>query len=277
MTDAAQGAGEDALAAAGGSPATLTQAALAGLRQPIVGILLLIALFTTVSGKPLDGFLMLTVALLLMWDAARTKIAASGGLRRPQPGPIASLADGPGYGTDRPGYSAVTGSVGHRNPATGGYNAAAAAAAGADLGTEPPGSDAVPGSRRKPRLVGAILGAAGLLYAGVVGSFSRYSWPVTIAVVALGCLMVAIGWQGPLRQREPLTGTPLRRAWLWAVVLVTGGLWELNSLLQQPHLTTDSFAHPTISALTDPLLASHPGRSIALGAWLLIGWFVVGR
>ena len=89
--------------------------------------------------------------------------------------------------------------------------------------------------------------------------------------------MVAIGWQGPLRRRAPLAGEPLRRAWLWAVVLVTGGLWELNSLLQQPHLTTDSYAHPTISALTDPLLASHPGRSIALGAWLVIGWFVVGR
>jgi hypothetical protein len=38
--------------------------------------------------------------------------------------------------------------------------------------------------------------AAGGLYAGFVG---RYSWPVTIAVVAVGCLAVAIGWQGPVR------------------------------------------------------------------------------
>jgi hypothetical protein len=119
--------------------------------------------------------------------------------------------------------------------------------------------------------------AAGLTYAVVVGAFKRYSWPATMAVVVLGCLMVAIGWQGPLRQRAELTGRALRAAWLWAVVMVAGGLWELSSLLQQPHLTTDSPAHPTISALTDPLLSSHPGRAIALGAWLLIGWFLAGR
>jgi hypothetical protein len=62
------------------------------LHLPIAAILLLIALFTTVSGKPLDGFLMLTMAVLLVWDATRTKISASGGLRRPRPGPVASRA-----------------------------------------------------------------------------------------------------------------------------------------------------------------------------------------
>ena len=275
MTDAARGAGEDVLATAGAGPVTLTDAVVAGLRQPIVAILLLIALFTTVSGKPLDGFLMLTVATLLVWDAARTKIVTSGGLRRPRPGPVASLADGPGYLPEGPGYRAVSASAGYRfqTPAVPSATTPAAVTPGA----RPPATAEVAGSRRRPRLIGAVLGAAGLIYASVVGSFSRYSWPVTIAVVAVGCLMVAIGWQGPLRRREPLTGAPLRRAWLWAVVLMSGGLWELNSLLQQPHLTTDSFAHPTISALTDPLLASHPGRSVALGVWLLIGWFVVGR
>ena len=263
------------LAAGGAGPVTLSQAVLAGLRQPIVAILLLIALFTTVSGKPLDGFLMLTVAILLVWDAARTKIVTSGGLRRPRPGPVASLADGPGYLPEGPGYPTVSNSASYRFKTAAEYSATTPPAVTPGAGA--PATAQIAGSRRRPRLIGAILGAAGLIYASVVGSFSRYSWPATIAVVALGCLMVAIGWQGPLRRRALLSGAPLRRAWLWAVVLVTGGLWELSSLLQQPHLTTDSFAHPTISALTDPLLASHPGRSIALGAWLLIGWFVVGR
>jgi hypothetical protein len=35
---------------------------MAGPRRPIAAILLLIALFTSVSGKPLGGFLMLAVA-----------------------------------------------------------------------------------------------------------------------------------------------------------------------------------------------------------------------
>jgi hypothetical protein len=218
-----------------GASVSPAQAVLYGIRQPIVMILLLIAFFTTISGKPLDGFLMLTVATLLVWDAARLRLASPAG---------------------RVGGSQA---VPSRSATVMGAPAARARAGWSRL------------LSYLPWLAG------GLAYAGVAGGFKRYSWPVTFAVVALGCLMVAIGWQGPVRRRAALTGQALRRAWLWAVILVAGGVWELSSLLQQPHLTTDSYAHPTISALTDPLLASHPGRSVALGAWLLIGWFLAGR
>jgi hypothetical protein len=221
VTDAAQEASDEPLAERTLSPG---QAISAGLRQPIVLILLLIAFFGAVAGKPLDGFLMLTVAMFLVWDAA------SG---RPLPPPAAGDAARPAGGRTRPAAR---------------------------------------------QLVTALCWAApGLLYAIVVGGFSRYSWPATIPVVALGCLAVAVGWQGPLRRRAALTGRALSRAWVWAVILVTGGLWELSSLLQQPHLTTDSHAHPTVSALADPLLASHPGRSLAIGGWLLTGYFLAGR
>jgi hypothetical protein len=55
------------------------------------------------------------------------------------------------------------------------------------------------------------------------------------------------------------------------------GLWELTQLLLQPSLTTDSWRHPTISVLSDPILASHPGRTIGLILWLLFGWFLLDR
>lgn len=207
-----------------------------GLRHPLVGILLLIGLCSAISGKPLDGFLIATVAMLLAWDATRARL-------RSWPGsPSAETARSRG----RQDAAAVRDGLGSR--------------------------------QRLARLAFTTAGVAGaLLYAVIVGDFSRYSWPVTIAVVALGCLMIAIGWQGPTRSRPALAGRPLRRAWLWVAVLVAGGGWELNSLLQQPHLTTDSYAHPTISALSDPVLASHPGRTIFLGGWLLLGWFLAGR
>jgi hypothetical protein len=48
------------------------------VRQPIAGILPVIAPIHH-GGKPLDGFLMLTVAVLLAWDTAKTTIWASGG------------------------------------------------------------------------------------------------------------------------------------------------------------------------------------------------------
>jgi len=72
--------------------------------------------------------------------------------------------------------------------------------------------------------------------------------------------------------RMPVGGTLA-----WVVVLVTGCLWELYALLQQPSLTTDSYAHPTISTLTDPLLATSPGRSVVLFAWVAFGWYLVER
>jgi hypothetical protein len=63
----------------------------------------------------------------------------------------------------------------------------------------------------------------------------------------------------------------------WVVVLVAGCLWELGALLQQPSLTTDSYSHPTISTLTDPLLAAAPGRAVLLLGWLAFGWYLVER
>jgi hypothetical protein len=60
-------------------------------------------------------------------------------------------------------------------------------------------------------------------------------------------------------------------------VFVALGLWELQALLLQPSLTTSSWAHPTLSTLMDPVLASHLGRSISLGAWLLIGGWLLER
>jgi hypothetical protein len=196
--------------------------ALSGLRQPVVIVLLLIAFFSTISGKPLDGLLMLCVAAGLAWEA-RTR-------------------------------------------------------SGAPAAAPPEAGRAWAGSRGSLGLVVALaLLAAVIMYAVVVGSFIRFSWPATVAVVGLGAGVIVIGWRGPV-DRRPVPG-PLPRlgTGLWGGTLVAGAMWELYSLSQQPSLDTTSWAHPTISALTDPLLASHPGRSLALGVWLLLGWYLVRR
>ncbi len=204
-------------------PPGRARAALAGFRAPVVWVLLAIAYFTAISGKPVDGVLMLIVAAGLAWDVGRRA------LRHPESEstPVARPA--------------------HR-----------------------------PGSRRRRVIVSALL-AGGAVYAGVVGSFSRYSWPTTAGIIGLGTIVVAIGWHGPLRDRPAGGRLPVAGTLAWVVVLVAGCLWELGALLQQPSLTTDSYAHPTISTLTDPVLATAPGRSVLLLAWLALGWYLAER
>jgi len=230
-TDGGAGAGCAEAVVDAARPAGRALAALAGLREPVVWILLAIAFFTAISGKPVDGVLMLLVAVGLAWDAGRRALRHS----------------------DIPGAARAAGAAG---------------AAGA------PASRA--GGRRRVILASALL-AGGAAYAGVVGSFSRYSWPATAGIIGLGTIVVVIGWHGPLRARPDGGRLPLAGTLAWIVVLVAGCLWELASLLQQPSLTTDSYSHPTISTLTDPLLASSPGRSIVLLGWLALGWYLVER
>jgi hypothetical protein len=122
----------------------------------------------------------------------------------------------------------------------------------------------------------AVVG--GVAYAAVFGSFGRYSWPVTLGVLVLGAMALLLAWNGPIRIR-PEAQTPVERfgAVAWSSVFVGASLWELVALFSQPSLTTDSQTHPTISVLTDPLLASHPGRSIGLFLWLAFGYYLVQR
>jgi len=202
-------------------PAGRALAALAGLRAPVVWILLAIAFFTSISGKPVDGVLMLIVAAGLAWDAGRRA------LRHPGP-------------------------------------------EGAPARTGP-----LPARRR--RFVVIALVAAGVAYAGVVGSFSRYSWPATAGIIGLSTVVVLIGWHGPVRSRPVGGRLPVAGTLAWIAVLVAGCLWELGALLQQPSITTDSYAHPTISTLTDPVLAASPGRAVVLLGWLALGWYLVER
>ncbi len=204
-------------------PAGRALAALAGLRAPVVWVLLAIAFFTSISGKPVDGVLMLIVAVGLAWDAGRRAL---------------------------------------RHPV-------------AEEAPTPARTDRLPGRRRRFAVIALLAGAA--VYAGVVGSFSRYSWPATAGIIGLGTVVVLIGWHGPVRSRPPDGRLPVAGTLAWLAVLVAGCLWELSALLQQPSLTTDSAAHPTISTLTDPLLAGSPGRSVVLLAWVAFGWYLVER
>ncbi|MGP7995711.1 MAG: hypothetical protein ACLPKI_00005 [Streptosporangiaceae bacterium] len=107
-------------------------------------------------------------------------------------------------------------------------------------------------SRRSARLLLAV--AAGGCYAVIVGSFSRFSWPATVAVVSLGTLVVMVGCPEPRRPRPDHGPLPVRGVLAWGAVLAAGGAWELSSLLQQPALDTTSYAHGMLVAWAGPAL-----------------------
>jgi hypothetical protein len=114
-----------------------------------------------------------------------------------------------------------------------------------------------------------------VLFAVLIGEFGRYSWPATVAVVVPTTTGLYLGWRGPPRPQAETPAIGRSGALAWTSVFVGLGLWELAALLLQPSLTTDSYAHPTISVLTDAFLATHLGRSVSLVVWLAIGWYLV--
>jgi hypothetical protein len=124
-------------------------------------------------------------------------------------------------------------------------------------------------------LIPAVIVGAG--FAGVVGWFQRYSWPATVAVTLPAVGGVLVAWRasaGSHRHPEPL---PVAGIAAWTFVWAGVAAWEVTALYLQPTLATDSYAHPTLSYLADSVLASAPGRSAVLFAWLAFGWYLVRR
>ena len=269
--------------------------ALAGLREPIVVILLIIGFMSWISGKPLDGLLVLLVGVSLAWDTGRRSrqaVPAEAGPAKRGPvdtSPVdtSPVEASPVEASSAAADSAEAGAADREEAVLTATGAALPPASGtaADSAPDTPpapvaaGHASGPQTRarwRRPALLTAGL-AGGVLYAVVAGSFSRYSWPATVAVAGLGAVVVAVGWRGPHHTRPAPPRPPAAGLALWGAVFVAACLWELWSLLEQPNLATSSYAHPTISTLTDPVLSTWAGRSVVLAGWLGLGWFLVER
>ena len=110
----------------------------------------------------------------------------------------------------------------------------------------------------------------------VIGWFDRWSIVASLAVAVTGAIAIALSWHGPFRE-EPLEPVEPSGRMLWMLVIVALSGWELTNLFLQPSLTTDSWAHPTISVLSDPFLGSWLGRTLFIVVWLRAGWGLLKR
>ena len=122
----------------------------------------------------------------------------------------------------------------------------------------------------------AVVGCLG--YAGVLAFFPRDGWVSLVGLAIPGVVaLTAILSQpdSPLsRGAEPLDAPASGWRW-WPALGVAGCLWELTSFFQQPNSQTDSFRHPTLSSVLDPVLADPLPRALATWCWLLVGGWLV--
>jgi hypothetical protein len=107
----------------------------------------------------------------------------------------------------------------------------------------------------------------------VVGQWELASPGVIFAIAVPGLLILPLAWRvgPPSEERAP------GPKWVWAGVMVLVCLWELISFLSQPDPQTDSYDHPTLSAILNPMFQHEPFRVVVLAAWLAIGFWLARR
>ena len=106
-----------------------------------------------------------------------------------------------------------------------------------------------------------------------VTSLPASSAGATVAVLGFGVAEIALAraCRAGRGHGDTHTTIPARRAssgylvWVAAIALLAG--WELFTLLSRPRS-----AHPTMSSMTDPLMAHHPIRWLFFAAWAWLGW-----
>jgi hypothetical protein len=120
-------------------------------------------------------------------------------------------------------------------------------------------------------LLGVLLSVT---YGVIVGGWAPASAPVVLAVAVPGLLILPLAWRvgPPSRATKP---GPAK--WVWAGVMVLVCLWELFAFLAQPDAHTDSYDHPTLSAILNPLFHSSTVRAVLLVAWLGVGLWLARR
>ncbi|GAB3065053.1 hypothetical protein GCM10027053_30220 [Intrasporangium mesophilum] len=145
-----------------------------------------------------------------------------------------------------------------------------------------PGGDRLIDTTPTPATRGVILAASGVAAAYGLGvSFvPQTTWWLDACLAVPGVVAVGVLVGAGRRPRSPVAppepATP-RRWWAWPALGVSVALVELFSFMEQPDARTDSIDHPTLSTVVEPALSSQALRCLALGLWLLIGWWLVRR
>lgn len=131
------------------------------------------------------------------------------------------------------------------------------------------------------RTAAAWLAAAGFAgfagFAALAGRFAPLTAPAEFTVLAAGTALIAWALRlapgAPAPHRHPAPDNAGGRgALLWLALLLVFTAWELYALFASP-----AAAHPTVSALSGPLLAPPWHRAAAYLLWLGAGAWLARR
>ena len=128
------------------------------------------------------------------------------------------------------------------------------------------------GARRRAVVLMAAAGT--VAYAALAATTRVNTVPAVVAVAVPGATVAALTLRRPER---PVAASPLlrRTTMLWAVVALTGLLWEAGAYVGE--LTIGQYEHPTLSILLEPSLQHPVVRFAAWSLWLMAGWRLVRR
>ena len=119
------------------------------------------------------------------------------------------------------------------------------------------------------RLRGAGRSVALIGYAAVAALSRPLTLPAAVAVAVTGIALVILD-----AHRRPLPRVALGRRHVapWAVFMALFATWEATGAVWG-----NDGAHPTLSLLLDPVLATYPGRVAGWLTWLGVGRWLVTR
>lgn len=138
---------------------------------------------------------------------------------------------------------------------------------------------ATPARRRPPSLPAPpavqVL-AVCLVYGVLMWPLAQGGWPMRVLVALPGLAALALVLRaGPGVRPADEEGEPPSGWWVWPLVLVVAGVFELGNFLSQGGSPDANPNHPTLTAVIEPLFTGATFRAVFAALWLAAGVWLV--
>jgi hypothetical protein len=118
----------------------------------------------------------------------------------------------------------------------------------------------------------AIIGAAIIGYAWLLGGAAPFSTRALIEVLLPGAVLGVIAYARPPERIPPPESVDLTGFSYWVICIALLFEWEASAVRDN-----SPPGHPSLTDLINPLIAAHPIKAAAIVVWLLAGWALVKR